>query len=140
LGAELIDTALPVQGLLMKNVFAINNPIDVDVGGADYGKKRSSYYEAMVTLYGGTKFTIYPIYSEETWAVLALSSTQWRPEVSKILADSKEEFVDICIRSKKRVREAMKKISTSARSSSWSGWGKLVGAAGAEFTKGMAGM
>lgn len=138
LATELIDTALPVEGLLMKDVFNTDHPIDVDISDAEYGRNLSSYAEAMMALYRGTSFTIYPIYSDGDWAILALSGTKWKHEVSDIIYNNIDEFRSICDKSRRILSESLKKMTRGFRDGRWSSWGEFFGAATAEFLKGIA--
>jgi hypothetical protein len=141
LSAEIIDTALPIQGLLMRNVFNTSDPIDVDIGDSDYGKSKSTYAEAMCALYGGTAFTIFPIYVRDGWAVLGLSSIQNRAEVYKILSDKREEFVSICENSKNRAKNALTRVKRRMPTMPLAEFGgKFFGNASAEFIKAMSGI
>lgn len=140
LATQIIDTALPVEGLLMKHVFNTDLPIDVDINQADYGKNKSPYSEAMQALYKGTAFSIHPVFSDGNWAILALSSIKSRDEVWGIIQANRQEFESICRDSKNRVRLALKRIVEKSAGDWHANWGKFFGQAGSEFLKNMAGI
>ena len=106
--AEILKTNLPIEQLLMRNVIARRDPIEVDISKASY--QQSTYSEAMRALYGSTSFVIYPILTDVEWPdkVIALYPTALRSEVDSVLNAHRSALREIAKKSQTRIRETLR--------------------------------
>ena len=108
--AEILNKNLPIEQLLMRNVIARKEPIEVNIADAAYHKQPSTYSEAMRSFYGSTAFVIYPIFTDVEYPdkVIALYPTALRSEVDPVLRAHRTALRGIAEKSAKRIRETLK--------------------------------
>jgi hypothetical protein len=70
--AELLQTRLPREQLLMQRSHELGTTLEVDVADAGYTRKGDIYAYVLAALYGSTAFTIFPVYATGATTIFAL--------------------------------------------------------------------
>jgi hypothetical protein len=70
--AELLQTRLPRDQLLMQRSHELGTTLEVDVADAGYTRKGDIYSYVLTALYGSTAFTIFPVYAVGPTTIFAL--------------------------------------------------------------------
>jgi hypothetical protein len=128
--AEILKTALPLKGLLMRYSIGRNEPIDVDISDAEYSKERTGYAEAMLSLYGATSFTIFPIIAdaESGTRVIALYPTSLNSEIAQVLGIHRRQLRQICINSYNKIKSTLAVLDrASTKDETANSWAALAG-------------
>lgn len=73
--AELLQTRLPREKLLMHKALALGQCVDVDLADASYRKEGALYATVLAALYGSDAFTIFPLREDGRFSILALFPT-----------------------------------------------------------------
>ena len=94
--AELLQTRLPRQGLLMNSVLASDRYMEVDLRDAQYMKDGSVYAVALMALYGGTRLAMLPVYKSDRQNVLLLFPAD-RPALKDRLRGARKELHLACV-------------------------------------------
>ncbi len=92
--ANLLDTKLPYEKILMKAAVDYNQCITVDLTNAVYTKEGSLYSKTMYTLYGGESFSIFPVYIGDI-SIVALYPVEKREAIEMILNTYKPKISEI---------------------------------------------
>lgn len=92
--ANLLDTKLPYEKILMKAAVDSKQCITVDLTNAVYTKEGSLYSKTMYTLYGGESFSIFPVYINDI-SIVALYSVENKDIIETILNNHKTELSEI---------------------------------------------
>jgi hypothetical protein len=103
--AELLQTRLPRERLLMHRALALGQCIDVDLADADYRKEGAIYATALASLYGSDAFTIFPLREDGRFSILALFPTGM-PIIRERLTAHREELIAIASSTGQEVKEA----------------------------------
>lgn len=110
--AEILKTARPIEGLLMRHSVDKTEPLEVDISDAEYGKDNNSYAQAMSALYDSTSFTIFPILTESNYhdKVIALYPTLLKEAIEPTLRAHRDEFRQIAISANAKIRSTLQAL------------------------------
>jgi hypothetical protein len=120
--AELLQTRLPREKLLMHKALALGQCVDVDLADASYRKEGAIYATVLASLYGSESFTIFPLREDGQFSVLALFPagiplirerlTAHREQLVKIASDMGHEIkqAEHLFEKDRRWRRSLKKL------------------------------
>lgn len=94
--AELLNTKLPEEQLLMIKAITAKTTIDANLRNAAYNRTDSLYAATLKALYGQNHFTVYPVYESDRACVVALCDTKTKNEIIPILTRHQAELSAIC--------------------------------------------
>lgn len=114
--AELLNTRLPSNQLLMNQCALLKQCIDADMSNADYSKGDNIYGLTLAAFYDSTSFTIYPIYISDRFAVFCLFPTEHNKYLSEILSQHSNELTEVILR---RKSDLIKSLNTLNGRKSW---------------------
>lgn len=97
--AELLNTKLPEEQLLMINAITAKTSIDANLKNASYNKTDSLYTATLKSLYGQNQFTVHPIFESDKFCVVALFDLKNKAKLVPILTRHKTELDEICKKS-----------------------------------------
>jgi len=113
--AELLNTKLPEDQLLMINAIKVKSSIDANLKNASYNKTDSLYAATLKCLYGQNQFTVYPVYENDKFCVVALFDTKNKNQLVPILLRHKTEIDEICKKSIGGIRALLGKLKVGAK-------------------------
>ena len=112
--AELLQTRLPREKLLMQQALTLGQCIDVSLADAQYRQEGSIYASVLSALYGSDAFTIFPIRQEGQFSILALFPTGMSL-VKERLIEHKDEMCEIASTIGCEVKQAEKLFDRDRR-------------------------
>lgn len=92
--AELLQTRLPRETLLMHKALALGQCVDVDLADASYRKEGALYATVLAALYGSDAFTIFPLREDGRFSILALFPTGM-PIIRERLTAHRSQLIEI---------------------------------------------
>jgi hypothetical protein len=113
--AELLNTKLPEDKLLMINAIKQKDSIDANLKNAKYKKTDSFYAVTLKALYGQNYFTVHPIFESDKFCIVALFDTKDKNQITPLFDLHKKDFEDICQESIGGVRALLRKLKEGAK-------------------------